>query len=56
MEAVLFMDTCHPDRLVPNRTMLCVRGAFIMDNGCDILPYEYNEIIAMSGSASIVRE
>jgi hypothetical protein len=55
MEAILFMDTCHPDRLVPNRVMLCVRGAFLMDNGFDILPEEYNDIIRQSGSAGIVR-
>lgn len=56
-EVVLFMLKCPAGyRLTANRVMLCARNQFLLENMRDMMVYEYNEILAGSGSADIVRE
>jgi len=55
-EVVLWMDKCAPDRLVANRVMLCTRNMFLLENGCDVYPEVYHDIIRASGNAGIVTE
>ena len=54
-EVVLWMEKCHPDRLVPNTVMLCTRNIFLLENMRDIYPDEYIKIIQASGSAGIIK-
>lgn len=55
-EVILGMKDCDPKRLTPNKVMLCARCIFLLENMRDILPYEYNNILAGSNFAGIIRE
>lgn len=55
-EVVLWMRKCDPGRLTANRTMLCIRNIFLLENNMmDIDPEQYHSIITASGSAGIIR-
>ncbi len=54
-EVVLWMEQCAPERLTPNTVMLCVRNMFLLENMRDIMPYEYNSILASSGCVGIIK-
>ncbi len=49
------MEQCAPERLTPNTVMLCVRNMFLLENMRDIMPYEYNSILASSGCVGIIK-
>lgn len=54
-EVILWMENCIPERLVPNRVMLCTRNIFILENLRDIFPDEYECILKGSGNAGIIK-
>ena len=55
VEVILWMEKCAPERLVPNKIMLCIRNIFLLENMRDILPDEYHDIIRSGGNAGIVK-
>jgi len=50
------MEKCAPERLVPNKVMLCIRNIFLLENMRDVSPDEYHDIIRSGGDAGIRKE
>lgn len=55
-QIVVWMSRCAPERLPANRVMLCARNLCLLENGYDMTPDEFREMLAAAGSAGIVKE
>lgn len=54
-DVVLWLDG-DMDKLAANRTILCTRSVYLLENLADITIEEYNNIIIRSGSAGIIQD